>query len=173
MVDSLSAIILAAQGVQDQEFWYPYYRLQEAEFYIEVFVSGKGEITGKYGIPIKTPNHTTSLKPKAHYDIVIVPGGWQAPEIMRQDKRVLEFLQHHNSIGTIIGTICHGPQVLISADIVKDVHMTCYKGMKDDLINAGANYHDQPVVIDKNIVSAQHYDNNPEWIKAVLQQCNV
>ena len=182
----MKAIILVAQGVEDVEFWYPYYRLQEAGFDIDVVVSGYSDIvvsgylniTGKYGIPIKNIHLTSQSLPNMcksnskEPNLIIVPGGWQAPEIMRQDKNILDFLRYHNHYNqqkrTIIGTICHGSQVLISAGIVQGKRMTCYKGMKDDLINAGAKYVNVPVVIDENIVSAQHYDNNPEWMKAIL-----
>jgi protease I len=170
----MNAIIFAAQGVQDQEFFYPYYRLREAKWNVDVIISGKLHITGKYGIPIKHINGiTSSVTYDDFYDLVIVPGGWEAPEIMRQDECVLEFLKYADEQNMVIGAICHGPQVLISADIVKNRAMTCYKGMKDDLVNAGAHYMNQPVVIDKNIITAPHYDNNPEWMEAILQQFHV
>ncbi len=63
---------------------------------------------------------------------------------------------------------CHGPSVLISAGIVKGRKMTCYRGMKDDLANAGALYEDSCVVVDRNIVTAPHYRNNPEFMREVL-----
>lgn len=169
----MNCVIFVAQGVQDQEFWYPYYRLNEERFNVDV-VAPTTNVTGKYGIPIKNVDYLThDLKIDNYYNLIIVPGGWQAPEIMRQDVYITTYLEYANRQKILIGTICHGPQVLISANIVKDRHMTCYKGMKDDLINAGAKYLNQAVVIDNNIISAQHYDNNPEWMKAIIQQLNV
>lgn len=174
----IKTVILVAQGVQDQEFWYPYYRLKEAELDVKVVASLKDNlevkshtITGKYGIPIQF-DYTTKTLHCQSFDLIIIPGGWQAPEIMRQDVYIFDYLYSQRK-KSIIGTICHGPQVLISADIVKGRRMTCYKGMKDDLINAGASYVDLPVVVDKNIITSPHYDNNPEFMKAILEQINV
>jgi len=170
----MNAIILVAQGVQDQEFWYPYYRLQEAGFDVNVVVSGScANITGKYGIPIKGSCNTNELKHDGFYDVIIIPGGWQAPEIMRQDKKILQFLHKADDDGLLIGAICHGPQVLISAGICYNRKMTCYKGMKDDLLNAGAQYIDKPVVVDNNIITAPHYDNNSDWMREIIKKLNV
>lgn len=168
----MHALILVAQGVQDQEFWYPYYRLIEAGFGVDVVVSGKTDgLSGKYGIPIKDWQWTTdALTLDDFYDLVIIPGGWQAPEIMRQDEKILQLVSFLNDAGGIIGAICHGPQVLISAGICKYRKMTCYKGMQDDLINAGAQYIDESVVIDDNIITAPHYDDNPEWMRAIMNK---
>ena len=171
----MNTVIFVAQGVQDQEFFYPYYRLKEIGN-VDVVVSGKTNITGKYGIPIKDIRCTTKeffnmgfyTVNSKEYDLVIIPGGWQAPEIMRQDTYLLEYIRQASKKDILIGSICHGPQVLISAGICEDVEMTCYKGMKDDLINARAICLDKPVVCDKNIITSPHYDNNPEWMKAII-----
>jgi len=170
----MNAIIFVAQGVQDQEFFYPYYRLKEIGN-VDVVASGGYNITGKYGIPIKNIEWDTSTfwDMDDGYDVIIIPGGWQAPEIMRQDQHLLEYIRYANKSGILIGSICHGPQVLISAGICQGKEMTCYKGMADDLINAGATYLDEPVVYDENIVTAPHYDNNPEWMKEIIRVLDV
>ncbi len=169
----MRAVIITAQGVQDEEFIYPYYRLQEAGFDLDVVIVQESVhsfgCTGKYGIPIKG-----SMLPVgsdfqvAGFDLAIIPGGWEAPERVRQSDAVLKFLQDMDKEGKTIGAICHGPSVLISAGIVKGRKMTCYRGMKDDLANAGALYEDSCVVVDRNIVTAPHYRNNPEFMREVL-----
>ncbi len=168
--------ILVAQGVQDEEFLYPYYRIQEEGFEMDVILSPHPKYpnpTGKYGIPIKSNKTTTNLYTTngvlvSNYDIVIIPGGWQAPEIMRMDEKILRFLQHANNHKTIIAAICHGPQVLISAKIVSGRKITGYQGIRDDIVNAGAIYIDNGVIIDNNIITAQHYKDNPEFLKSIL-----
>lgn len=170
MKSSKSAVILVESGVQDQEFWYPYYRLQEAGFDVTVVGPITDGIKGKYGIPIQVNKSFSSLRylsPNPH--IIIVPGGWECPEKLRMNQDVLDYLMIQHQDGVVIGTICHGPQVLISAGLAKGRKMTCYKGMKDDLINAGAEYVDAPVVIDGSIVSAQHYRDNPVFMKTLLE----
>lgn len=162
------AVILADTRVQDEEYLYPYYRLQEANFETHVASSSTQPVFGKYGIPIKTTMHTSELQAK-DFDLVIVPGGMESPEKIRRDSYALKFLQDMDAAKKTIGAICHGPWVLVSAKIVKDRHMTCFQGMCDDLINAGGIYEDKSLVIDKNIVTAPHYRHNPEFMKNVLE----
>lgn len=164
-----NAVILVDNRVQDEEYIYPYYRLQEANFKVNVATSSKHQVHGKYGIPIKTTMHTSDLHAE-NFDLVVVPGGMESPEIMRQDPCVLKFLQEMNQSGKIIGAICHGPWVLVSAKVVSGRKATCYKGMKDDLNNGGGIYcEDADVVVDGNLVTASHYRHNPEFMKTVLE----
>ena len=102
------------------------------------------------------------------YDIAVIPGGHEGPDRARQVKSILDFVRQMNEQNKIIATICHGSWVTISAGIVKGRTMTCYVGMKDDLINAGANYVDEDVVVDGNIVSSPHYRNNHQWLREIL-----
>lgn len=186
------ACILVAQGVQDEEFIYPYYRLKE-DFDLDViFVTAPkyGNPVGKYGIPFKpdiwlnehvksymeqrklpyTENESTALiKLTDKYDVVIIPGGWQAPEIMRMNEYVKVFVARIHEQNKIIGAICHGPQVLISANVGRNQKMTAFQGIKDDIANFGAEFVDRPVVVDGNLVTAQHYKDNSEFMKAVLK----
>jgi protease I len=74
-----------------------------------------------------------------------------------------------DAAGKVISSVCHGPWVLISAGIVRGRRLTCYPGCADDLINAGALYEEAPVVVDRNIVTAPHFRNNPEWLRATLE----
>ncbi len=169
----MRAVIITAQGVQDEEFIYPYYRLQEAGFDLDVGVvfpnPYERKCTGKYGIPVQNTILVWDRELHSNrFDLVIIPGGWEAPERVRQSDVVLKFLQDMDKEGKTIGAICHGPSVLISAGVVKGRKMTCYKGMKDDLANAGALYEDSCVVVDRNIVTAPHYRNNPEFMREVL-----
>jgi len=173
------AVILVANLVQDQEFCYPHSRLLEANFVVDVASPTLDIIYGKHGIKI-TPTctfkcllfkdiHSTFLNHDCP-DVIIIPGGWGSPEIVRQDRDALEYLKHMDGLNVIIGAICHGPWVAISADIVRGRKMTCYQGMKDDLINAGAVYVDAPVVVDGNIVTSPHYNNCHNFMGAIIQE---
>lgn len=169
------AVILVADQVQDQEFWYPYYRLQEANYTVEVVAPSLDIIKGKYGIPIKPTASFSDLKYILKTtDVIIIPGGWGCPEILRMNEFVLEFLQGAATSGRhiVIGAICHGPWVLASAGLVKDKKMTCYKGMKDDLINAGAKYEESDIVVDSPFVTAPHYKDNPGFMREILRLCD-
>ena len=161
------AIILVGPEFQDEEYIYPYYRFQEDNFTLDVASVDAKPMFGKYGVPAKITKSTRDLNAD-DYDVVFVPGGTESPDRMRQDKYILNFIYQMNIQNKIIGSICHGPWVLISANIVKDRKITCYVGMKDDVINAGAKYVDSPVVIDGNIITSPHYRNNGDLMREIL-----
>lgn len=163
------AVIITGPGFQDEEFIYPYYRLLEAEFSVEVATKDKAVVYGKYGIPAKATVDVKDLK-EEDYDLVVLPGGHEAPDRVRQDKNVLDFVQAMHEQNKVIGAICHGPWILISANVVRNKHATCYVGMADDLKNAGALYVDAPVVEDGNLVTAPHYRNNGDFMKTLLKK---
>ena len=168
----MNAALLVAQGVQDEEFLYPYYRLQEAEFDLSVvFVDHPkyNKCMGKYGIPFLF-NYTIDEVIDEQYDIVIIPGGLQGPEIMRMNTNVLRFVQKNYQAESIIAAICHGPQVLISADIIREKRLTGFLGIKDDIINAGGTYIDKEIVIDGNLITSPHYKHNPIFMKTILEK---
>lgn len=162
------AVIVIAAGVEDTEFAYPFYRLQEAGFHVDVATKGKKDTAGKWGLPITATVDAESIQ-ESDYDAVVIPGGYESPDRVRQIKNVLKLLRDFDAKKKLIASVCHGPWVLISAGIVKGRRMTCYAGCKDDLVNAGANYLDENVVVDQNIVTAPHFRNNPEWMRETLR----
>lgn len=162
------AVIVVGPAVEDTEFAYPYYRLQEDDFTVDVASNGGGDIIAKHGLPIKVNTDIKKLD-AAQYDMLIVPGGLESPDRLRQIPELLEFIRIMNDAGKVIASVCHGPWVLISAGIVKGKKMTTYVGCKDDLINAGADYRDVDVISDGNIVTAPHFRDNAAWIKETLK----
>jgi protease I len=161
------AIIVVGPAVEDTEFAYPYYRLQEDGFSVDVASNGAIPIIAKHGLPI-TCNIDIKNISSSDYDLLIIPGGLESPDRLRQIPNLLKFIKNFNDEGKVISSVCHGPWVLISAGIVKGKKMTIYKGCKDDLINAGAIYEDVEVVSDKNIVTAPHFRDNAVWVKETL-----
>jgi protease I len=161
------AVIVIANGVEDAEFIYPFYRLQEAGMHVDVATKGASSVVGKHGVPITATVDAETLR-EADYDLIVVPGGYESPDRVRQIANVLQVLRDFNTKGKLIASVCHGPWVLISAGIVKGRTMTCYPGCKDDLINAGGLYKEQPVVVDKNIVTAPHFRDNAAWMREVI-----
>lgn len=163
------AVIITDRGFQDEEYCYPFYRLQEAGFKLDVAVKDKQVVIGKYGLPAKPTMDTKELK-ESDFDLVVLPGGHEAPDRVRQIPEVLAFVREMNAKGKIVAAICHGPWICISARIVKGRKITAYQAIKDDLENAGALYVDAPVVEDGNLISAPHYRNNGDFMKAVLNR---
>ena len=164
------AVIIAGNGVEDSEFIYPYYRLQEENIQVEIAIAGDLPIKGKYGMPFKPTLHCSELQSN-DFDIVILPGGHEGPDRVRQVPEILSFIKEMNSQNKIIASICHGSWSMISAGIMKGRKATCYKGMKDDLINAGCDYQDEDVVIDGNIISSPHFRNNHQWLRVIIEIC--
>ncbi len=161
------AVIIIGPGFEDSEFFYPFYRLQEADFKVDVCTSSDKAIAGKHGMPAAPTITIKDLNPK-EYDLLVIPGGHEGPDRVRQVEDILKFVKTMHELKKPIASICHGPWVMVSAGIMKGKKATCYKGCKDDLINGGAHYLDQPVVVDGHLVTAQHFRDNPAWMKAVL-----
>jgi protease I len=166
---ALRAVIITAAGFQDEELIYPYYRLQEAGFDVEVAVRDRAAVHGKYGLPARPTMDTRDLRAQ-DFDVVVLPGGHEAPDRVRQDRDVLAFVRDMDRGGKVVAAICHGPWILISAGVVRGRRATCYAGMADDLENAGAVYQEAPVMEDRNLITSPHYRNNPDFMKAILQR---
>ena len=162
------AVIVVGPAVEDTEFAYPYYRLQEDGFTVDVASNGGVNIIAKHGLPITANADVKKLDP-AQYDMIVVPGGLESPDRLRQIPELLQFIRTMNDSGKVIASVCHGPWVLISAGIVKGKKMTIYVGCKDDLVNAGADYHNVSVISDGNIVTAPHFRDNPAWLREILR----
>lgn len=163
------AVIITGPGFQDEEYVYPYYRLLEAGFKTEVATKDGAVVNGKFGVPARATMATTALNAD-NFDMVLVPGGFEAPDRVRLLPEVLEFLRQMDKQGKLIAAICHGPWVLISAGITRGRQMTAYWSIEADMRNSGAEYmHKVPVVIDRNIITSPHYNDNPAFMKAVVE----
>ncbi len=166
------AVIITGPNFQDEEFIYPYYRLLEAGFHVDVAVKDKQIVKGKYGVSAKPTKDVNELR-ECDYDLVILPGGHEAPDRVRQIKEVLDFVKAMYENNKIVSAICHGPWIMISAKIVKGKKISGYIAIKDDIENAGAEYVDAPVVVDGNIISSPHYKYNGDWMRETLRKFNI
>jgi len=100
---------------------------------------------------------------------VIIPGGVQAPDRLRRHKEILDFVRRMSEKDKLVAAICHGAWVLISAGITKGRRMTCFFSIKDDLVNAGAKYVDEPVVVDGRLITSRQPGDLPEFCKAIIR----
>jgi protease I len=160
-------VIIVAQNFQDEEFVYPYYRVLEEGFHLDVATPGGQNMIGKYGVPARATMSTDNLK-ASDFDCVILPGGFESPDRLRIRPEVLRFVREMDEADKLVAAICHGPWILISAGMVKGRKVTGYMSIADDLKNAGAVYLEQDLVLDGNLISAPHYKNNGEFMKAVI-----
>jgi protease I len=162
------ALIITGNLVQDHEFIYPYYRLKGEEFEIDVATKNGEDVVGYIGVKIPATKSYEDIKVE-DYDLLILPGGAKCMEKLRQEQIVLDFISSWDSQGKVIASICHGAQLLISAKVVKGRKVSSYYSIKDDIINAGAEYVDAPYVIDKNLVSSPHYKYLEDWMREALK----
>jgi protease I len=168
--------ILLERGFQEEEFIYPYYRCLEEGYKAQIVSPYTGTIRGKHGFPTKIDRHLLNEEQAStickDYDGVIIPGGFECPDRLRSYPQVLSFVRRMDEENKLIAAICHGPWVLISAGIVAGRNMTGFKTLKTDLENAGAIYHDDPVVVDHNIITSPHYRNNGDFMREVVRWVN-
>lgn len=158
--------ILAEDMYEELELWYPYYRLVEEGAEVKVIGPEIKEYQSKHGYPIQAEFAADKVKAD-DFDGVVVPGGF-APDRLRRYPAVLNLVRGVFKKGGVVASICHGAWVLISAGITKGKRTTCASAIKDDLINAGATYLDQEVVIDGNLVTSRTIQDLPFFLPAII-----
>lgn len=162
----IRAVILVESGFQDEEFVYPYYRMLEEGWRVDVASPDGAERRGKYGVPARNCRMIGNLKAE-DYDAVIIPGGFECPDRLRTNEYATNFVRAMFIDGKLVAAICHGPWVLINAGIVKGKRVTGYDSITMDLFNAGGKLTLEPVAIDANLITANHYRNNGSFMRAV------
>lgn len=175
----LRAVVITAEGFEDEEVIYPVIRLKEEGLDVDIATKDKKLVLGRLNFPLElivryygTLVDARKLDPR-NYDLVLIPGGFEAPDRVRQVPEILEFVRQMYKQGKVVSAFCHGPWVLISAGILKNKKATCYIGIKDDLQNAGARFIDQPAVIDGNIITARHPRDVSDLMKAIFSKLNL
>ena len=169
-------VIITAEAFEDEEVMYPIMRLREADIIIDIATKDAKLVNGRLGFPLElmVRYYGTLVDARkldvAHYDFVILPGGFEAPDRVRQIPEVLNFVRGMHAQKKTVAAFCHGPWILISAGLLKGRRATGYVGIKDDIANAGAQYLDEPVVIDGNILTSRHPRDIGHFMRALLQQ---
>ncbi len=160
-------LILVGPEYEDLEVWYPKLRLEEAGFAVKLAGTGERTYLGKHGYPCTVDGSIADF-PASELAGIVAPGGW-APDKLRRDGEVLKRVREMHGAGKMVATICHGPWILISAGVVRGRRMTSTVGIRDDLVNAGATWVDEPAVVDGNIVSSRVPADLPAFARAMLQ----
>jgi protease I len=161
-------LIFVDEIYEDLELWYPKLRLIEAG--AQVVVAGpqaKQTYKGKHSYPCVSDAAIAEVDAKS-FDGVVVPGGFM-PDKLRRDARVLKLVRDFHEAKKLVAAVCHGGWIPISAGVYKGVRVTGSLGIKDDLVNAGAIWCDEPVVIDGHHVSSRKPDDLPDFCRGILQ----
>jgi protease I len=163
----MKALIISADNFEDTELLVPYYRLKEEGIYVDIASINKGRIKGKHGYEVEVNKTLKEVKPD-EYDILILPGG-KAPEAIRKEKEALDIARHFFEKNKPVAAICHGPQTLISANLLKGRHATCYRTVADELKASGSLYEDKEVVVDGNLITSRQPSDLPSFMREIIK----
>ena len=163
----MKALIISADNFEDTELLVPYYRLKEEDIEVDIASIKAGKIKGKHDYVVEANLDLKDIKPE-DYDILILPGG-KAPEVLRKEKKALEIASHFFEKNKPVAAICHGPQILISANLLKGRKATCYKSVVDELKAAGAIYENKEVVVDGNLITSRQPSDLPFFLKEIVK----
>ena len=158
--------ILVAEGVEDLEYFVPFMRLKEEGADVVTAGLDLTPVKGKHGLEITPTVRIDSLKSAELFGLVI-PGGW-APDKLRRHAPVTTLTREMNAANKIIGIICHGGLVAISAGILKGKSATGSLGIKDDVVNAGATWVDAPAFRDANQVWGRVVEDIPDFCRELV-----
>ncbi len=162
-------LILTADNTEDTEFFYPYYRLTEEGYTVDVVTPKGGAFKAKHGLGLKNSMAIgdNDVRPQ-NYALLYIPGG-KAPAELRKSDEVIAFVQQFARLGKPIAAICHGPQVLISADLVRGRQLACWPEVKEELEEAGGIFVDEALVEDGQFVTARMPGDLHRHLYGVLQ----
>ena len=159
--------VLVENDYQDMEVWVPLYRLREEGY--ETLVVGPRAIAyaSKHGYPIKAEAAASEVR-AGDFLGVVIPGGW-APDRLRQDAGVLRLVKDLFETRRVVASICHGGWVLASAGVARGRRLTSYKAIRDDMVHAGAEFVDQEVVRDGNLITSRTPDDLPAFCREIVK----
>jgi protease I len=163
----LRVAVLLDQLYQEMEVWYPYYRLQEAGVEALFVAAEKGATyKSKVGYPAKAELSYDEVA-AGDFDGVIAPGGF-SPDYIRRHAKATQFVHEIDKAGKLVAAICHGPWVLCSSNMLRGRKLTSFFAIKDDVVNAGAEWSDAEVVVDRNLVTSRKPEDLPAFMIACL-----
>ncbi|HEU5396698.1 MAG TPA: type 1 glutamine amidotransferase domain-containing protein [Verrucomicrobiae bacterium] len=165
--------ILATDGFEQDELLSPQEALQSANAEVKVIAPGEGKIKGweytDWGKKVKVDLTLDQARPE-DFDALFLPGGVINPDHLRRDPKAVQFVKTFFQTGKPVGAICHGPQMLIEADVVRGKKLTSFPSIKTDLKNAGAEWVDQEVVVDNGLVTSRSPDDLPAFNAKLIEE---
>ena len=167
----MKILIISADGFEDSELLVPYYRFKEEGMTVDIASLEQGKIRGKRGYEVEANLAVDAVRPD-DYDALLLPGG-QAPETLRKSARVLDVVRNFFQAGKPVSAICHGPQLLISAGVLRGRSATCYKSVASELKEAGVQYRDAEVVVDSNLVTSRQPGDLPAFMRETMKRLHA
>ncbi|NLC61180.1 MAG: type 1 glutamine amidotransferase [Gammaproteobacteria bacterium] len=172
-LENKTVAIVATDGVEQVELTEPRKAVEEAGATVRLLSIKDGEIQGmhhdKPGDKLKVDGLVADAKVD-DFDALILPGGVQNPDTLRMDEDAVKFVRDFVNSGKPVGVICHGPWVLVEADVVRGRRMTSWPSVRTDLRNAGAEVVDEEVVVDNGLVSSRKPDDLPAFCRKIVEE---
>jgi protease I len=166
--DIVKVAVLIEDHYQVLEVWYPYLRLREDDIETEFVGSGrKKRYESTEGYPAAEERSAVDAS-AGDYAGVVIPGGY-APDMMRRSKEMISFVREMHAGNRLVAAICHAGWVLASADVLRGKKATCFFAIKDDVVNAGAEYLDKDVVIDGNLITSRNPYDLPRFCAEIVR----
>ncbi|HXG94847.1 MAG TPA: type 1 glutamine amidotransferase domain-containing protein [Blastocatellia bacterium] len=160
-------LIFAANYFEDLELHFPRLALKGEGAQVTLAGLSDETVHGKHGVPAK-PDTTVDQCRAEEFDAIVIPGGF-GPDFLRTNEHVLRIVREAANAGIPVAAICHAPWVLVSAGLCKGRRMTSWHSIKDDVVNAGANWVDEPCVIDGNIITSRMPDDLPVFCDEITK----
>lgn len=161
--------IIATDGFEDAELTSPKDAVEQAGAATKVISTETGEIEGKKGAKVAVDAKTADATAD-EFDALILPGGTVNADAIRTDADAVALVKAFKEAGKPIGVICHGGWILTEADLIKDVKLTSVANVKTDLVNAGANWVDEEVVVDSGFISSRTPDDLPAFNAKLIEE---
>ena len=165
-------MILATNGFEQSELMKPMEALKEVGIETEIVSLEKGQIKGwkdkNWGDSVSVDKTVDEITDCSGYDALLLPGGQMNPDILRMNKKAVEIVGMFGEKSKPIAAICHGPWLLVEADLVKGKTVTAWPSIRTDLENAGAKVVDQEVATDGNMITSRKPDDIPAFNKALI-----
>jgi len=169
MLDGKRIAILVEEDFEDSELIEPMRAMKNAGAKVLIVGSGSQETyRGKRGSATVRVDATADNVKAEDFDAIVVPGGYAADK-MRLHQSMVNLVREAHELGKVVAAICYGPQLLISADIVRGHRVTCWPSVAVDIRNAGADWVDAPVVQDGNLITSRKPADLPRFNKAIIE----
>lgn len=166
--------VLSESGFEETELTSPVQRLKDEGATVHIISSKSGKIQAMKGdhewtIEVDVDKIITDANAD-DYDGLLIPGGVLNPDSLRKNEDAIEFVKDFFNAGKPVAAICHGPQVLITAEVVENRKLTSTETIKIDLINAGADWHDEEVVVDEGLVTSRSPEDLPAFNDKIVEE---
>jgi len=163
-------LCISAEGFEDSELLCPVNRMLEEGYTVDIAAPAQGEFKGKHGYSVEANRSVDELSndPGLEYDLLLLPGG-KAPAKLRTMEKVLQAAKSFDAANKPIASICHGPQILISAGLLSGRKATSYSSVAKELTEAGAEFLDQEVVVDGRYVFSRNPKDLPAFNREMIR----